>query len=97
MLQRVIDKPLAGDPAEAGKSDRRDRHREMGLPFRPGAGMPGMAVRFVDYIEPGRGKPLGQLVADRFCDAHRGRLRPGLCRAPAAARKPARSSTTWWI
>jgi hypothetical protein len=29
-----------------------------------------MTVRFIVYLEPGRGEPLGQFAADRVGDAH---------------------------
>jgi len=61
----------------------------MGFAFRPRSGMTGMAMRFVQYHSRAA-QTVGQLVADRLGDAHGAPF----CRAAAAARKPARSSTT---
>src|SRR5439155_25661488 len=98
-LQCIVDQALAGDPAEPGKGSGGDRHGEMALAAGPRAGMAGMTMRFVDHDKPGRRKLLGQLAMNRIGNAHDGAC-PAIpvrsCSAAAAARKPARSSTTWW-
>src|SRR5438309_823891 len=96
-LQRIVDQALASDLAKPGKGGRGYRHGEMALAAGAGAGMAGVTMRFVDHNQPGRRKPLGQLAMDYICDAHREAC-PAIpvrsCSAAAAARKPARSSTT---
>src|SRR5258708_24286892 len=41
----------------------------MALAFRPCPGMPGVTMRFVDDVEPGRPQPLAQFGADGIGDA----------------------------
>src|SRR5205807_5633160 len=92
LFQGVVDEALTGDAAEPAKCRGGDRHREMGFPLGAGAGMAGMPMRLVDDVQSRRRKPLRQLIANRFGNAHGDSLRSPLCNSTAATRKPARSS-----
>src|SRR5205807_1151724 len=94
LFQGLVDEALTGDAAEPAKCRRGDRHREMGFPLGAGAGVTGMPIRLVDDVQSRWRKPLSQLIAYRLGNTHRVSLRSPLCNSAAAARKPARSSTT---
>jgi len=68
--ERFIDEALPRHYALANKRGGHDGNGKMSLAFRPGTLMPGVAVRLIFDLEPGRGEPFGQLAADRVGDAH---------------------------
>ena len=62
--QGLIDETLSRDPGLAGEGGGGDRNRKMRLTLRPSAHMPGVAMRFVRDVQPGRSEPGRQLLAN---------------------------------
>src|SRR5579871_5227732 len=76
-FEETVDEPVTRDPAQAGEFRRYDLDPVMGLAAgrsmaRPVARMSGMAVRFIEDVQPVRLETLGQAFDDSFLHGHRG-------------------------
>ena len=69
--QKPIDKTVARDPVEPRESTGHDPHAIMRAPSRTGAGVPRVAVGFVDDLDEQGIEPLRQTRDDSFLHVQR--------------------------
>ena len=71
LAEGLVDQPLAVDAGKAFEGPGDDLHPEVGFPFRPGPGVTGMQMGFVDDIQGHGIQRPRQLGLDGLGNHHR--------------------------